>query len=181
LDKKTAIRKTVLALRNGLTLAQKWEQEKQIVENVLDSPEFEMYQAIYTYVGMGSEVDTRVLIKKALALGKKVACPKIEDGEIEFYYINGLEDLLHGSFGIPEPIGEQLAMDENALVVVPGIAFDYGKQRIGYGKGYYDKYLAKYPWYKTIGLAFQIQIMDSLPSESFDIALELIATEEGVF
>jgi 5,10-methenyltetrahydrofolate synthetase len=180
LDKKREIREKVLKFRNSLTLMNKWEQEKKIIKHVLESQEFELFNAIYTYVGMGSEVDTRPIIDKALALGKKVACPKIKNGNIEFYYINSTSELTPGQLGILEPMGEEIAMDADALVIVPGIAFDYGKNRIGYGKGYYDKYLAKYPWYTTMGLAFQVQIVDILPIENFDIALGIIATEEGL-
>ena len=90
-----------------------------------------------------------------------------------------LENFQEGSFHVMEPVGGKLAAEQNALVFVPGLGFDARGNRIGYGGGYYDRYLARHPQYMKIGTAYAIQLVEELEAEAHDISMDGIATEEG--
>jgi len=178
MESKKDIRKRLLDKRNLIT-DKEWEEKSRcIYEKVVTHPFFLEADAVYCYVDYRREVGTRSIIKQAWKLGKKVAVPKVNDSEMEFYYIQCLDDLQEGYKGIPEPKPIDLAMDDKVLVIMPGAAFDTKCNRIGYGKGYYDKYLRAHLNYKTIAIAFELQMVDEIPIEPYDICPNMIITEE---
>lgn len=168
-------------MRRTLSIDEITRNSKIIIDRLLTTKEYSFYDCIYTYVGFGGEVSTQLLIETALKEGKKVACPKIAHGEMNFYYINNLEDLEPGHFGVLEPPAGNIAESHEALVVMPGVAFDRERNRVGFGKGYYDKYLGKHKSYATIALAFDFQITESIVSEPFDIKPQLLITKSRIF
>ena len=182
MESKKDIRKCVLAKRNCIP-NQEWEEKSCLIyEKVVTHPFFLNSGAIYCYVDYRNEVCTRVIIETAWEQGKKVAVPKIIGDEMEFHYIQSFEDLEEGYKGIPEPRKECLANDaENVLVIMPGAAFDVTCNRIGYGKGYYDKYLHAHANYKTLALAFELQMVKHIPAEEYDICPDIIITEENTY
>lgn len=179
--KKEDIRKRILDIRQTLSLYEVARNSKIVIDRLLATKEYHFYDCIYTYVGFGGEVSTQLLIETALNEGKKVACPKIAYGEMNFYYINHMEDLEPGHFGVMEPSTGSIAESYEALVVIPGVAFDLKRNRVGFGKGYYDKYLEKHKSYATIALAFDFQITESVVSEPFDIKPQFLITETRIF
>ena len=181
MESKKDIRKRVLEKRNCIT-DKEWEDKSRLIcEKVVTHPFFLQADAIYCYVDYRSEAGTRRIIEKAWKLGKKVAVPKVLGDEMEFYYIQSYEDLEEGYKGIREPKQTNVAYDEDVLVIMPGAAFDKTCNRIGYGKGYYDKYLQAQPNYKTIAIAFELQMVESIPTEAHDICPDIIITEEKTY
>lgn len=147
-----------------------------IINKLLKTKEYKSCDTLFTYVSYNQEVITINLIKETLG-EKKVAVPKIADDKMQFYYINSFEDLRAGKLGILEPTNTDLAIPkENDLFIVPGLAFDEYKNRIGYGKGYYDKYFVEYShvnFHKT-ALAFDFQILRKIPVDDYDVKLDNI-------
>lgn len=157
------------------------EKSHCISEKVVAHPFFLHADAIYCYANYKSEVETCSIIEQAWILNKKVAVPKVNGNEMEFYYIQSFEELQEGYKGIPEPKPVHFASDENVLVIMPGAAFDSQYNRIGYGKGYYDKYLNNHPYYKTLALAFELQMVKLIPADDYDIRPNIIITEEHTY
>lgn len=179
--KKQDIRSDVLNKRNQIS-EKKWDEHSHLIyEKVVSHPFFLDSDEIYCYIDFRNEVGTRKIIEEAWRLGKKVAAPRIEQSEMHFYYIQAFSELEIGHFGVLEPTNHKKAEGSNVLVIMPGAAFDLQKNRIGYGKGYYDKYLQLNPSYKTIALAFQLQIVPAIPYDQYDIKPEQIITEENIY
>lgn len=144
-------------------------------------------QWILFYVSYGTEVDTRVLIGELLENKKEtihIAVPKVNGDEMEFYEIKSLSDLSLGYMGILEPRGEVLAHVEDAIMIMPGLVFDINRNRIGYGGGYYDRYISGHlsQIKETVALAYDFQVIEGdLEVFSHDIKPDLIITEKGVY
>ena len=181
MESKKDIRKCVLAKRNCIS-NQEWEEKSRLIcEKVVTHPFFLQEDAIYCYIDYRNEVGTRIIVEQAWKSGKKVATPKVLGDEMEFYYIQTYDDLEEGYKGIPEPKKANLAIDDKTLVIMPGAAFDANCNRIGYGKGYYDKYLQAHPNYKTLALAFELQMVEHIPTEEYDICPQILITEENTY
>ena len=179
--KKQDIRKNVLKQRNLMTEKEWDEHSHEIYKKVVTHPFFLESKEVYCYINFRNEVGTKKIIEEAWRLGKRVAAPRIEGSEMNFYYIDSFTKLESGYFGVLEPVGEEKAEGEQVLVIMPGAAFDKKKNRIGYGKGYYDRFLEKYPTYRTLALAFELQVVDKIPSDSFDVKPNQIVTEENIY
>lgn len=179
---KKALRKEALAKRNGMSAEERAEKSRRITEHILQSEAYKEAKQVFTFVSMGSEVETREIIAQALQDGKTVAVPKTgKDRKMVFLQISAFEDLQEGRFGVMEPMGgEEKIPEKEDLFLVPGAVFDRKKNRIGYGGGYYDTYFEKYKGYRKIGLAFGIQLQnEEIPVEETDIPLDNIITENG--
>ncbi len=182
MESKKDIRKCALAKRNCIS-KQEWEEKSRLIcEKVVTHPFFLDSDVIYCYVDYRNEVCTRGIIETAWKQDKKVAVPKVIGDEMEFHYIQSCEDLKEGYRGIPEPWKNNPACDTGyVLIIMPGAAFDIMCNRIGYGKGYYDKYLHAHPNYKTLALAFEFQMVEHIPSGEYDICPNMIITEENTY
>ncbi len=168
----------MLEKRNGLDAQEIAKRSKRIQEFLLNSKEFRSAKVVGAYYAFGSEVKTDLIIEQAKALGKKVALPSVEGESLAFYELSSGKYLVKARFGMMEPLPYGPA-DKIDLLVVPGIAFDQNGYRLGYGKGYYDKFLAKKKLF-SIGLGYSFQLLKSLPSGEYDKRLDAIATEEGI-
>lgn len=181
MESKRDIRRDVLAIRQNLT-DKEWEEKSHLIyKKVTSHPFFLQASEIYCYIDYRREVATREIVEYAWNLGKKVAVPKVEGDDMVFYVIHSFDELECGYKGIPEPKSMIPAQDWDALVIMPGAVFDTACHRIGYGKGYYDKYLHLHPKHKTIGLAFELQMMGEIPTEEHDICPNIIITEENIY
>ena len=181
METKKDIRKRVLSHRDSMG-KEEWEENSRKIQNcVLTHPFFLESNSIYCYVDYRNEVETKSIIKRAWELGKRVAVPKIEGEDMCFYYISDFSDLKVGYRGILEPENLFPANDTHALVVMPGVAFDRARNRIGYGKGFYDKFMAKHPSFHTIALAFECQLLDAIDAEELDYRPEVLITEERLY
>jgi len=181
-DKKDRIRKEVLKRRNDLSSDKISEKSRLIFEKLLGLPEYIEASSILIYASMKSEVLTDDIIVSALDSGKKIYCPKCVDtdnGRMVFIRIHGTSDLKSGYKGIREPEYRDesevfKASDENALVIVPGVAFDRSGNRIGYKGGYYDRFLSGNSELKTLALAFEEQLVKEIPVEDHDIPVQKV-------
>ena len=181
METKKDIRKHVLKKRDCMSKEEWEESSRKIYEKVVSHPFFLNADTIYCYMNYRNEVDTRHIIKRAWELHKKVAIPKVDGDEMHFYYISDFTNLLEGYRGIQEPKTKYPANDENALMIMPGVAFDKNRNRIGYGKGFYDKYLDKHPKFQTIARAFSCQITEEMKPDAFDYKPKIIITEDYVY
>lgn len=112
---------------------------------------------------------------------KRVAVPRVEGKNMTFYYLENWEQLQPGYFQIPEPAWGTAASEENALLIMPGVAFDANCNRAGYGQGFYDRYLEAHPDHPTIAIAFDFQLVDEVPSEPTDIRPDMVITETACY
>lgn len=173
---RTAIKEKRYALRESEV--QSLSQE--CVSKVLQFPELLEANTVCVYMPTGNEIDTSAIIQYCLENQKRVAAPRIEGDTMDFYYFQSIVDLKQGAYDIWEPTGTERVTDEESVVIMPGVAFDLDCNRIGYGKGYYDKYLSKHPNMKKIALAYEFQIVGKIKREIHDIRPEMIVTERRV-
>ncbi len=170
------------ALRNEIKQKKRAMTEEEIVcaseklgELFADSKAYKTAGTIYFYLPYNQEVRTIPMLERALADGKKVAVPKCYGDEMRFIYIDSMEGIEKGYCGIPEPVfDEPVAQDKTALVLMPGLAFDKEGHRIGYGGGFYDKFLAQEPEHPTLALCYAFQMVDHLETEEFDIPVDTV-------
>ena len=186
---KAEVRARALALRDGIPAKERMRRSEKIVKNLTDHPCYREAQALLTYVSFRSEVATISLIKQAFADGKAVFAPRVAGREMDFFRIMGLCDLAEGYHGILEPqnhITEVYAPSAGkAIMCMPGAAFDRSHHRIGYGSGYYDRYLSGLSGLAkdkicTAALAYDCQILQEIPWDSHDICPGLIITETEI-
>lgn len=141
---------------------------------------FASAEVVHTYVGIGSEVATLPLIEQLLEHGIRIACPRVAGGDhLEHREIRSTNDLVEGAMKLLEPDPErcqELPISQIDLVLVPGLAFTRDGHRLGYGRGYYDRLLAQCEA-TAIGLAFEAQLVDALPGETHDRAVDIVITE----
>jgi 5-formyltetrahydrofolate cyclo-ligase len=168
----------MLERRNGLAPEGIARLSRRVQESVTGSKEFKSAKVVGAYYAFGSEVKTDLILEKARALGKKVALPSVEVESLTFYELSSGKYLVKGRFGIMEPLPYG-PVDKMELLIVPGIAFDKKGYRLGYGKGYYDKFLARQGVF-SIGLGYSFQLLEGLPRGTHDRRLDAIATEEGI-
>ena len=134
-------------IRETMPPAKKGKMDARIRRHLFDLPEYHEESTVFVYISKSIEVDTFSIVKRALADGKQVASPRCVPGtyEMEFYYIRSLDDLEKGTFGVLEPKHQQckLVTDlSHGFCIVPGLCFDAKGYRLGYGKGYYDRFLS---------------------------------------
>jgi 5-formyltetrahydrofolate cyclo-ligase len=170
----------MLERRNALAAAEIARRSRRVQELLLTSKEFQSAKIVGVYYAFGSEVKTDLIIEQARSLGKKVALPSVEGDSLTFYELSSGKYLVKGRFGIMEPLPYGPVDDKIDLLIVPGIAFDKKGYRLGYGKGYYDKYLAK-KRIASIGLAYSFQLLEDLPRDKHDERLDAVATEDGIY
>ena len=183
MDKKD-IRKQIFQARKETTDAFVEEQSIRICEKIIAMPQFQNASCIYTYMDYNKEASTKLLMEEAWRLGKRIAAPKVFGEHMRYFYLNSFEDVAPGYFGIPEPDESKNlkeAAEEDALLIVPGVAFDADRHRCGYGKGFYDRYLSTHPKHPTIAIALDFQIVDNVPADTFDICPQLLVTPTAVY
>ena len=168
----------MLERRNRLNSKEIARRSKSIQEFVINSREFRLAKIVGAYFALGSEVTTELIIKHAKILGKKIALPRVEEDKITFYELSSTKSLIKGRFGIMEPPPYE-KMSKIDLLIVPGIAFDKKGNRLGYGKGFYDRLVSGKRTF-SIGLAYSFQLLENLPHEKFDKRLDAIASEDGI-
>lgn len=181
---KKELRETSKGIRSAFSAAQKAQFNEKITRRVQELWSFRDAPLLYAYVSSDIEVNTHSIIRTALAKGKTVAVPRCVPGtrQMEFYAIESLEELSAGAYGILEPTpdpAKQVLDTETGLCIVPGLAFDMRGYRLGFGKGYYDRFLANYHG-AVIGLCFDDCIVPRLPNGKYDKPIKLIVTEKRI-
>ncbi len=189
---KKSLRTSILARRNTLSHEERYQKSMLITRKLFDLEEFHKLSSILFYVAARSEVQTEDMIKQAIKQGKRVLVP-ITDTENKRLFISELHDfdieLAKGAYGIMEPMEiyqRFVSLSEVEMIIVPGVAFDRQGYRIGYGGGYYDRMLESIPQKHKdtkvclVGVCFECQLIDAIPIESHDMAVEIIITEERI-
>jgi len=180
---KEHIRKEIKEKRRKHSKEEQRKKSKEIKERLFGLPEYRDAKTVLFYVSYNGEVFTHDIIKDALK-DKKVVVPisNLEDNTLSLSVLESWDDLELGSYGILEPKKEclrEISIDDIDLIIVPGVAFDLNRNRMGHGKGYYDKLLEKTKA-TTVGLCFEFQLVDKIPTESHDIPVDIIITEERI-
>lgn len=179
-EKKKNLRKDIIAKRNKLSQTEISEKSKIIYEKFFSLEKVKKAQKFFIYYSIKSEVDTKSIINRLLAQNKTVTLPRIKNSNSEMFLhkINSLNDLSNNglSFLQPDKNLPVIPAKDIEIAVIPGIAFDKLKWRLGWGGGYYDKFLSESHSF-SIGLSFDLQVVDELPTELHDQQLDLIITE----
>lgn len=182
---KNQIRIEMRQLRNHIAVLKRNNDNTAIRKRLFKTEEYKSCIRLFTFISFQSEVDTIEIINQALQDQKKVYAPRVEGNNMDFYEINHLDGLIPSKYGVPEPSAEEIGkyhfnnevpLTGENLMLLPGLAFDKAGNRIGYGAGYYDRYLAAYPpkiFYK-VALAYDFQLVDTIPSEEYDIKADMI-------
>lgn len=185
---KQALRSRYLGYRNSLSTRERREKSARIWEMLKQEAVFQKAQIVLVYMDYRSEVMTTELVRELLSVReKRVFAPKVEGMDIRFYEVESMDDLTDGYQGIREPsaAGEKLFTEEmskelDCLILVPGAVFDRERGRMGYGKGFYDRYLAAFPGLISAALAFDCQIARKVPVEEHDKRPDMIITETEI-
>lgn len=183
---KSGFRKKAAEARNMLfsSADEKMIHDESVFKSLLDSGLLENKSQILCYVSVRSEAGTEMIIRHCLDSGIRVGVPKCgKSGKMDFYYINDPSELTCSYYGIPEPQenSENLVTDfTDTLCIVPGLAFDRNGRRMGYGGGFYDRFLSGHSGIKTAGICYHSLLSEAVPSESHDISVDYILTEKGI-
>lgn len=179
---KAELRRKYREIRTGLSPENKQEMDRQVLRRVRNLWQYRENDILLTYVSTAIEVDTRALIEAALADGKRVAVPRCVPGtrNMEFYFIGGIDELEPGTFGVLEPVigkHEKMTDFSHGLCIVPALCYDWAGFRLGYGGGYYDRFLSGFGGC-MIGIGYSSCVRRVLPHGRFDRPVELIVTEK---
>lgn len=174
MDKKE-LRRQIRERKRAMTAGEMEQRSAKLAQLFLSCDAYRNAKTIYGYLPYNQEVRTVPMLEQALRDGKRVAVPKCYGDEMRFIYLEDLTQVEKGYAGIPEPIADgPLGDDPTALVLMPGLAFDPQGHRIGYGGGFYDKFLAAEPGHPTLALCYDFQMMDHLETEEFDIPVDCV-------
>lgn len=189
---KDCLRQEILKKRDALSEMEQRARSERIVERLLDSVWYQQAKKLLCYVAFKSEVRTEWLLRQALSDGKQVYCPKVQGRDMDFYRIEDVKELAAGYRGILEPAASiersflPEAENSQVLMIIPGAVFDAHYHRIGYGGGYYDRYLARCEKQLVTGclykaaLAYELQLVERLPVQAHDQQVDRIVTEQRV-
>jgi len=179
MDSKKAIRKKIIKLRKSLTSLDVMRCSRAVLEKVFNSEEYKNSSAVYTYFETENEISTHGIMRQAWKDGKTVAVPLCIGQNMEFIKIDSLDSVMPGFKGIYEPFEGEVADDKNVLMIMPGIAFDHNFNRIGYGGGYYDRYINEHRDvnFTLMAICYDFQIMEeNIDALAHDIPVDIIVT-----
>lgn len=172
---KKELRSQIRQRKRAMTTQQIEEKSRQLGELFVNTDAYRNAKTIYGYLPYNQEVRTVPMLEQAIRDGKQIAVPKIYGDEMKFIMLPDLSLVETGYSGIPEPIADGPEGDDpHALVLMPGLAFDKEGHRIGYGGGFYDKFLAKEPEHPTLALCYDFQMLPKLETEEFDIPVDTV-------
>ena len=173
---KKEMRAIIRSKKRAMTESQIVSASARLSEQFRACELYKNAKTIYGYLPYNQEVRTVPMLEQAIRDGKRVAVPKCYDRDMKFIYITDFEkEVAPGYANIPEPIADEpVADDTTALVLMPGLAFDPQGHRIGYGGGFYDRFLADEPNHPTLALCYGFQMVDHLETEEFDIPVNMV-------
>ena len=174
MDKK-ALRAAIRQQKRAMTEEEIVTKSQKLCELLMQHELYKNATTFYGYLPYNQEVRTTPMLEQALREGKRVAVPKCYGDEMKFIYLDDLTKVEKGYANIPEPIEDgPIADDPTALVLMPGMAFDPEGHRVGYGGGFYDKFLALEPDHPTVALCYDFQMLPHLETEEYDIPVDLV-------
>ncbi len=181
---KNRLREQFKGLRKSILNFDKVQKDNKIAQNLFSIREFGAAKNFLCYISKATEIDTEYIIEKLLKTDKIVAAPRMRDseGNMDFYIVSSLEDTEKCTFGIREPIAKKckiLSDFLDSVCIIPALAFDKKGYRLGYGKGCYDRFLKDFGGLK-IGLCYENCLVDKLPKGEFDIAADIVVTENEI-
>ncbi|MBU1201989.1 MAG: 5-formyltetrahydrofolate cyclo-ligase [Nanoarchaeota archaeon] len=177
---KQEIRETALAARKKLTREHVLTRSKTVIENLKKLEEYKSAGKIMCYVSFDAEVNTKEFIKNELADKKTIIVPFIKDEKIFPSKLSAFDNLVKGKYNTLEPKDKVLFVGDIDLIIIPGVAFDINGSRIGFGKGYFDEFLKGYRESFKVGLAFEEQIVDFIPTTRNDVQMDVIVTDKRI-
>lgn len=182
MNDKTQLRQYYKALRRRMSAAEKLKYDEQIAQAFLNSELYKNCDELLVYVSLDIEVGTLDIISQALR-EKTVLCPRCISGQniMEFYNIKNMDELCPGSYGILEPKTDgkaEKSFSDNSLCIVPGLSYDRNGYRLGFGKGFYDRFLSAFNG-KSVGLCYDSCLCQSLPCDDFDKCVDYLITQSG--
>jgi 5-formyltetrahydrofolate cyclo-ligase len=182
--RKAELRREMRARRDALPSEERAAWTAAIAERVLALSEVRAARVVHGFLGIGSEVGTEALMRTFLERGVRVVFPRVAPGRVlEHLEVRDLDSMVAGPMGLREPdprVSAPVDLAEVEVMLVPGLAFDLGGYRVGYGGGYYDRVLAELSSRgaaTTIGIAFEVQVVDEVPREAHDLAVQVLVTE----
>ena len=179
-EEKKEIRRRCRALRTAMPEEERAQGSRRMTETVLANAAYQDAPVLLAYIDAKNEIATGGILEDAWRQNKTVAVPRVHGENMDFYQIRSWEDLEPGAFGIREPKeGCPPVSLERGLMLAPGVAFDRTGRRVGYGGGFYDRYLADHPHLTVWGLAFACQVLPQVPAEDTDRRMDRVVTEEG--
>lgn len=174
MDKK-ALRRQIAAQKKAMTGDEIRKKSADLAQRFLNHPLYRQAHTVYGYLPYNQEVRIELILEQALEDGKKIAVPKVYGDEMRFLYLQDLDSVEEGYAGIPEPVADgPVADDPTALVIMPGLAFDPKGNRMGYGGGFYDRFLEKEPNHPTVALCYDFQMLPELQTEEHDIPVDVV-------
>ena len=174
MDKKE-LRSRIRQLKRAMTEEQIVAASAKLGEQFVATEQYQNAKTIYGYLPYNQEVRTVPMLEQAIRDGKRVAVPKVYGDDMKFIFMDDLSQVELGYAGIPDPIADvPVADDPTALVLMPGMAFTKNGDRMGYGGGFYDKFLAAEPDHPTVALCYGFQMVESLPTEEYDIPVDCV-------
>lgn len=172
---KQELRRTVRQRKRAMTEEEIVMRSEKLAELFYASRAYRDAATLYGYMPYNQEVRTVPMMRRALLDGKRVAVPKVYGDEMKFIYITDFDGMEKSEFGIPEPVADDpVAEDKTALVLMPGLAFDAEGHRIGYGGGFYDKFLEAEPNHPTLALCYEFQMFPKLETDEHDIPVDTV-------
>ena len=172
---KQELRAVIRAQKRAMTEEMIVSKSEKLGELFVASELYKNAKSIYGYLPYNQEVRTVPMLEQAMKEGKRVAVPKCYGEEMRFIYMDDLSKVEKGYANIPEPIADDpVADDKTALVLMPGMAFTKDGKRMGYGGGFYDKFLAAEPEHPTVALCYDFQMVEDLPTEDYDIPVDCV-------
>lgn len=177
---KKTLRKKFISERNNLENDYRNSSTNKIFTILEEQDFFKSSEKIFIYAGFGSEISTEIFIKKWINK-KQIFVPKIENGKMNLIQLNSWDELTPGHFGVLEPTSSDYYEGKIDLVITPSIVFDKNGYRLGYGKGYYDKYFSSREYGISVGLSYHKLLQDNVPKEDHDKKVDVIITEEKTF
>ncbi len=183
-EEKRLLRRKVKKIRENLSREELSSMSGVIQKKIESLGQFQAAHAVFLYMDLPGEVQMRGLIEACLRAGKKVAVPRVEGREMRFYRIESFDHLVQGKMDILEPDPGNcpcLDEEEDALMILPGLAFDRSLHRVGYGGGFYDRYLEEHRKHMTVAVAFECQVFDGVPSDERDICPRMLVTEKEIY
>ena len=178
MDKK-ALRREIGEKKRALSEAQIEARSRVLADRLFAAEQYRQCKSLYAYLSFNQEVRTSPIIERAWADGKRVAVPKVIGRDMVFIWIDSFDNLApQGAYNITEPIEDgPVADDATALVLMPGLAFDPEGRRVGYGGGYYDRFLEKEPDHPLVALCYDFQLVDHLEVEAHDVPVDVVITD----
>ncbi len=176
---KHALRAQIKARKRAMTEAQIAQASQALAAQLYAHPAYRQAKSLYGYLSYNQEVRTGPILEQAQRDGKRVAVPKVIDGQMVFLWLDDLSAVSPGYCGIPEPVADSPAADdESALVLMPGLAFDPTGRRCGYGGGFYDRYLEAHTGHTTLALCYGFQLLDRLETDCHDVPVDYVLSQE---